>query len=211
MLFLVRGQRYQLYEYEYYKKLLVPHNDIFLELYGVTSNDILLGIKKLQFAMSQGKFEALNDFGKLFNSINDENINFEDPTFIEKGKKLMQNIVGTDLRDVINVTGWPKNFVESLSFGLNEDNSFNDHSQFSSWPIIDLPVQKRPFIQIDNKYYCFDYYTFVDNFYRVIQKNIQRLKPDYKWSDVQKEASEKMVSEIFSQILPGCIIYNDNY
>ena len=211
MLYLVRGQRYQVYEYEYFEKLLVPHNDIFLELYGITSNDIIFGIKKLQFALSQGKFEALNNFGKLFDSLYDENINIEDPTFIEKGKEIMQSILGTDLRDVIKVTGWPKIFVESLSFGLNEDNSFNDHSEFSCWPIIDLPIQKRPFIQIDNKYYCFDYYTFVDNFYRAIQKNIQRLKPEYKWSDVQKEASEKMVSYLFSQILPGCIIYNDNY
>ena len=211
MLYLVRGQRYQVYEYEYYEKLLAPHNDVFLELYGITANDIILGIKKLQFELTQGKFDALNDFGRLFDSLNDEIINYDDPSFIEKGKKIIQKVVGTDLRDVIKVTGWPQIFVEALSFGLNEDNSFNVHSEFSSWPIIDLPVQKRPFIKIDNKYYCFDYYTFVDNFYRVIQKNIQRQKPEYKWSDVQKEASEKMVAETFSQILPGCIIYTDNY
>lgn len=211
ILYLVRGQRYQVYEYEYYEKLLKPHNDVFIELYGITANDIVLGIKKLQFALSQGKFEALNDFRRFFDSLNDENINLDDPSYIDKGRTIIQKVIGTDLRDVINVTGWPEIFVESLSFGLNEDKNFNSHLEFPSWPIIDLPVLKRPFIEIDNKYYCFDYYTFVDNFYRAVQKNIQRLKPEYIWSDVQKEASEKMVAEIFSQILPGCIIYTDNY
>lgn len=210
-LYLVRGQRYQVYEFEYFEKLLTAHNDIFLSLYGITANDVVAGMKKLQFALSQGKFEVLNDLGRLFDSIDEENMDFTSPSFVEIGHNFAEKVLGTKLRDVIEVTGWSESFVDSLSYGFNEDTFFFAHPEFSGWPIIDLPIQKRPFIKIDNKYYCFDYYTFVDNFYRVIQKNIQRLNPEYKWADKQKEASEKMVADIFAQMLPGCTIYTDNY
>ena len=211
LLYFVRGHRYQVYEFEYFDKLLTTHNDIFLALYGMTANDVVIGIKKLQFALSQGKFEAINDLGKLFDSIDEENIDFTDPSFLEIRNNFIEKVIGTKLRDVVEVTGWPESFVSSLSYGFNEDTCFWAHSEFAGWPIVDLPIQKRPFIKIDNRYYCFDYYTFVDNFYRVIQKNIQRSNPEYKWADKQKEASENMVADMFAQILPGCKIYTDNY
>lgn len=210
-LYLVRGQRYQVYEFEYFEKLLSVHNDIFLLLYGITAKDIFAGVKKLQFALSQGKFETINDLVKLFDSVDEKNVDFPNPSFVEALRNIAENVIGTKLRDVMEVTGWTEAFVSSLSYGFGEDSCFFAHPKFAGWPIIDLPIQKRPFIKIDNRYYCFDYYTFVDNFYRVMQKNIQRSNPKYKWADKQKEASENMVADIFAQMLPGCTIHTDNY
>lgn len=213
-LYTVRGQRYQIFEIEYYERLLKVHDKIFLKLFNISSKEIIDGVKKLQYALSQGKISAFNELRNLM----DEFITSEE-TDIEKfrekhidiGESFVENIFGTKLRNVIQITNWSESFVDILSFKLNEYSKFFEDNEFAGWPIIDLPIQKRPFINIDNNYYCFDYYSFVDNFYRAIQKAVSRKEPSYKWADMQKEASENMVADVFSQILPGSVLYRDNY
>ena len=118
---------------------------------------------------------------------------------------------GTKLHDILEVTGWDERFITELSYGINEEITFFSGEKFSGWPVIDLPIQKRPFIKLEGKYYCFDYYAFMDNFYRVIQKTIMRLEPQYDWSKRQQLASEKMTEDVFIELLPGCYTYSENY
>lgn len=214
LLYMVRGHRYQAFEIEYYEKLLKSHNEIFVSIFGVSYVEIIDGIKKLQYALSQGKFAAINSLGELideFYESGETDLEKFKEEHLEEGKIFTENFLGTKLRNVVDVTNWPEKFIRSLSWELNECLDFYNEEDFSGWPIIDLPIQKRPFIKIKEQFFCFDYYSFIDNFYRSIQKAISREDPDYKWSDFQKEASENMVADVFAQILPGCEIYRDNY
>lgn len=214
ILYNVRGQRYQIFEIEYFENLLNIHNEIFIQLFNLSSYDIIEGIKKLQYALTQGKFDALNSFDKLFDEFSsNEEINEQKSSkdHQKEANDFLNKFFGTKLFNVTEITGWDENFISELSYGINEVSNFFNESEFSGWPVIDLPIQKRPFIKLDNKYYCFDYYSFVDNFYRSIQKMVARLKPKYKWADNQKTASEKMVENIFLQLLPECKSYRDNY
>lgn len=214
MFYSVRGQRYQCFEEEYNNYLLSPHNDIFIKLFGLTSQDVVKGISKLQYALSQGRLDSINEFMEMFDSL--QNVS-EDQTeeFMEfqweKGQKLIQNVLGFELNNISKITGWNESFIKELSFGPNEYSTFWDQADYAGWPIIDLPTSKRPFIEIDNKYYCFDYYSLSDYIYRAIQKTITRLDSTYLWSDVQNEASELMVESIFQKLLPGCTTYRNNY
>lgn len=213
-LFNVRGQRYQVYELEYFEKLLLPHNHIFTNLFNVSASEIINGIKKLQYSLTQGKMDAISDLEILIDKLF-ENDDQSAEAFCDDHQKernsFVENFLGTKLRNVQDVTGWPEEFIKNLSWEIDECTDFFNEQEYSGWPIKDLPIQKRPFIKIDDQYYCFDYYSFVDNFYRSIQKAISRVSPEYKWSDVQKDASENMVSDVFSQILPGCTIHKENY
>ena len=214
LLYLVRGQRYQIYEIEYYDRLLSAHNDFLMCAFGITTTEIIEGIKRLQYALSQGKLDVVNELGELFDSFyenGETNIEKFRQEHLNQSQSISKKLFGTKLHDVIEITGWPEKFVAILSYKLNECTYFFNDFEFAGWPIIDLPIQKRPFIALDNHYYCFDYYSFMDNFYRCIQKAISREYPEYKWSDFQKEASENMVAKVFSEILPGCTEYRDNY
>ncbi|NLC93474.1 MAG: hypothetical protein GX677_08455 [Treponema sp.] len=212
--FLVRGQRYQVFEIEYFEKLLIPHDNIFRQLFSISAADIVEGISKLQYSLSQGKAAALNKLVEMFDDFC-ENAGDDPEKYIENKREdpytLFNDIFGTQLRNVVEVTGWNERFIEELSYGLNQDVCFFAPSEFSGWPIIDLPVQKRPFIKISDKYYCFDYYTFMDNIYRIIQKTVKRLDESYLWADIQQETSENMVADVYKQLLPGCVIYQNNY
>lgn len=212
MLFSVRGNRYPVYEKEYYENLLLPHNDVFIEVFGISANLIIEGITKIQYALSQQKLDVLHKFHMLFDKFRSEDADID--TFHSYNKdeleRLTSMLFGSKLHDVHEITNWPEIFINELSWGQNECASFWN-GEFGGWPIKDSPICQRPFIKIDGKSYCFDYYSFVDNFYRSIQKAVTRNKNDYKWSNVQQEASEKMVATIFESILPGCKTYLSNY
>ena len=214
LLYLVRGQRYPFLESEYYERLMQEHNDIFISTFGISASEINEGIKKLQYALSQGKMDALFELGELMDSFFDAG-ETEVTKFNEMhpsaGKAFADSFLGTKLRNVIEITGWPQKFAKCLSWEINECQDFFTEKEFSGWPIIDLPIQKRPFIKIGEQYYCFDYYSLTDNFYRAVQKAVTRENAKYRWSDHQKEASEKMVADVFAQILPGCHVFRDNY
>lgn len=214
LLYLVRGNRYQFLEFEYYERLLVVHDEVFTSTFGISSHEIIEGVKKLQYALSQGKLDAIYDLRELIDGYfeaGETDIAKFNEMYPEAGREFADNFLGTKLRDVIAITGWPEKFVKSLSWEINECSDFFGKKEFSGWPVVDLPIQKRPFIKIGDQYYCFDYYSFIDNFYRAIQKAVSRDNPSYRWSDYQKEASEKMVGDVFSQILPGCSVLRDNY
>jgi hypothetical protein len=67
------------------------------------------------------------------------------------------------------------------------------------------PVFKRPFLKLDGGYYAFDLYALFDNFYRVIQRTVGRLKPSYKdeWARKQQKVSEDLPAKYFERLLPG--------
>lgn len=212
LLFLVRGQRYQVFEAKYLKNLLKAHNEIFLKIYNLNAEQVIDGILALQYALSQGKIDSVKTFAKLMESFNNSQNNKE---FFQKHQALGQNFLdeflGTRLRNVLEVTHWNEKITRELSFELGEDVNFFSTPDFAGWPIIDLPVHKRPFIKIENEYYCFDYYSFMDNIYRSIQKATTRLAPKYDWFSAQAIASEEMVENIFQDLLPGCQTYIGNY
>ena len=224
LLFSVRGKRYQVYQKEYIEKLLLPHNDIFIKLFKLSSMQIIDGVTKLEYALSQQKFDLISQFADLFDQIPDgftdiDSLNNNDipgfnsdiyNDFLSKSNELVGKTFGTTLNNVLEITGWTKEFIDVLSWKINECPSFWN-GEFGGWPIIDLPVAKRPFIEINEHSYCFDYYSFVDNIYRSIQKATTRVDPTYQWSEIQKNTSEKLVSDIFKAILPGCQTYESNY
>lgn len=218
MLYWVRGSRYQVFELEHLRNLLLPHNDILVELFEIDVEQLLEGLKKLQYALSQEKADALMGLRKEFDEFSKAVESGENPEIFMKSKEIivqsiMDKAFGYALNDVAAITGWSNSLVDALSFGLNEYDSFYGETDFSGWPILELPVKKRPFIKLEDTVYCFDYYSLFDNFYRVIQKSIFQRKPEYisTWATLQQSASETMVENVFKKLLPGATTYTDNY
>ena len=217
-LYLVRGNRYQVFELEPLKNLLPVHDSVLVELFGVTADQIIEGLEKLEYSMSQGLADAWMDMMKGYDEFC-ESIDNGEPSdaTIENARGLMNpiadKIFGEALNNIAHVTGWDKRLIDTLSLGIGECNSFFDESEFSGWPIMELPTKKKPFIKIDGTVYGFDYYSLFDNFYRALQKTIFHLKPEYidTWSRYQSLASEDMVKTLFLKLLPGANAYGGNY
>jgi len=218
MLYLVRGNRYQVFETEPLKNLLPIHNDVLVELFGVTSEQIIDGLERLEYSLSQEPADAFMEMQKKYdeycNSVNmgvNPEVAIEDSR--DKMSQVAEKIFGVALNDIAHVTGWNPRLIDALSLNLGECNSFFDGSEFAGWPIIEMPTKKKPFIKIDGIAYGFDYYSLFDNIYRAIQKAIFLIKPEYvdTWSKRQNFASENMVKDLFLKLLPGATAYTGNY
>lgn len=216
----VRGNRYRFQQLKNIKVLLQPHSEELFKLYGVTSDDLLRGLQELEVSLSSGKVDALSQFcmeSDITTNLDDlgeylKKIQFDPGNSLWT---LFDKYFGVALYDVKQVTGWPDSFISKLSFELGELSTTDkkSNSDYDNWPFVDLPVQKKPFINIDGITYCFDYYNLFDNIYRVIQKIIKESDSSYatKWALFQQEASENLVANMFRKLLPGSEVYLGNY
>lgn len=211
-MYMVRGNTYQVIEKEYYSALLLPHDEIFKKLFGLKADEVISGITKLQYALSQERFDTSNRFFDMLDDIPEtESFDSMSEDQVKTGQEFIEQFFGAKLNDVCKVTGWDASFVREFAYRIGEDTDFFSNADYPGWPIIHLPIQRKPFIKINECYYCFDYYSFIDNFYRVLQKAVSRLAPDYNWSNVQQNASEAMVANTMRRILPGCDVYTNNF
>ena len=70
-----------------------------------------------------------------------------------------------------------------------------------------------PFIRLGDRYYCFDLNNLFDNLYRVMQRIIMHLKPDYQetWNTIQKRQSENLPLKYLEHLLPGAKVLKEVY
>ncbi|MCR8633213.1 SEC-C metal-binding domain-containing protein [Paenibacillus radicis (ex Xue et al. 2023)] len=227
----VRGDRYAVHEIEHLRDLLTPHNEIFIELFNIGIEDFLDGIRKLQFSLMQGINQLMTDMEELRErtleavekKLATEHL-FSDPrdamneVVNEKGlgelkESVTNRLFGYDLFDVRKITGLPDSLLRELAWKPGEDKDFFATGEYAGWPLRKLPIEVRPFISIDKNYYCFDLYSLFDNLYRVIQRLIIRLKPEYKqeWNTKQKEVSEELPFRLFCNLLSGAEVFQSIY
>jgi hypothetical protein len=223
----VRGQRYPVHEIPHHSDLFYPHDDVFKELFNIGVKEFLQGIEKLQFSLMRGLGRVVDDFETLMEKTapflyqqieNEEQKNpLEEMDKILVGMGLTElrdsiigGFFGYDLFDVEKVTGFPRKLLKNLSWEIGENESFFSDGEYAGWPLRRLPIEERPFICINEKFYCFDLYSLFDNLYRVMQRLILRLKPEYKddWNKKQKEVSEQLPLNLLKKILSGGISYH---
>jgi len=216
LLYFVRGNRYPVFQFDYHKNLLTIHNDEFVKQFGITADEVVEGFSKLEHTIVHGKIKSLN---KWLTTIDDsKDIALSDEELFANNRNefndLFESIFSVKNNDVRMITGWPESFVRGLAYQIGEASDFFDFaSGYAGWPILELPIQRRPFVTIDDKTYCFDYYSFTDNFYRAVQRLLCSNNPAYAdmWNDYQASASEEFVATIFSSLLPGCKVHKNNY
>lgn len=216
----VRGQRYPVFEYPHHLDLLSPHEEVFQELFGISIEGFLLGMGKMQMSLMSGVNNLMHDLEflmektapvleKQFGSESIESSEDVDKLFEEMGLKELRDsfsgrFLGYDLFDVEEVTGLPRILLEELSWKIGEEKHFFSEGEYAGWPLRRLPIEERPFICIEDKFYCFDLYSLFDNLYRVIQRLVTRLKPEYRneWNKKQNQVSEQLPIDLFHNLLP---------
>lgn len=232
---LVKGDRYTVYEIPHISELLKPHNDEFVKLYDITADDFIKGLLSIQKSLlsvdaAMGAQLGLDySFISKIRELYDSYIKFQEQKFEKDSTKSMEEMIlefkkenpvdfnlsqinKYDRFDLKKITNWPVELLKDLSFSLNENNFFYNN-EYAGYPLIELPVYEKPFISIEDNFYCFDYYNLFDNIYRVVQKALIKRDSSYGdiWQSKQMEVTEEMVSKLFSKLLPGSQIYKSNY
>jgi preprotein translocase subunit SecA len=226
----VRGKRYQCHEKQALLDILAPHSDVLVELFGIDARSIVNELDKILWKLTHGLSDAMIEFIELrentlerferfseadseasFEELRDRVL--EDPDVAEKHNKVFGQVFGLDLFDVSKNTNLPAPLLKELMWLPGEEVEFFAPGDFSGWPLRIWPTMKRPFIRLDQQIYSFDVFTLFDNFYRVIQRAIFRLKPSYKesWNSRQQAVSEELPFRYLGGLLPGAQIYRPVY
>ncbi len=226
----VRGQRYHLHERQALIDTIMPHSDVIERLFGINALSLIEQLDKILAKLTGGlqelfthleevrertldrmveisTTEAIDDFEILRNKV------FEDEELRDASGRIAGGLLGYDLFDVERNTTLPRALLDALSYAPSEETEFFAPGPFAGWPLRVWPVMKRPFIRLDGRTYCFDMFALFDNFYRVLQRAIFRLAPDYKqtWNERQQAVSETLPFDYLKKLLPGGTTYRPIY
>lgn len=226
----VRGERYQCYEKQALEDILLPHSDVLIRLFDIDAQTLINELDKIQAKLSRGLKETMDELNSLRNDTSNKMLEianktgisdleslrdmvFEDPELEERRHRVCGEFFGLDLYDVEKNTDIPKVLLDQLTWSPGEEVEFFAPGPFCGWPVRVWPTMKRPFIRLQNRTLCFDMFTLFDGFYRVIQRILFRLTPNYrsKWNERQKAVSEELPFKYLSRLLPDAQVIRSVY
>lgn len=223
---LLRGNRYQVLEGEFYRYMLAPHDDVLKEVYGIESTEIAAGFQDMANAMRSGPADAMTEMMKhmeaAHNFAAEQNKPLEDvmeewteanTDQVEAVKLAREDIFRGGIANVSHHTKLPRKLLADLAYQRGEEIEFFSEGDYAGTPYRTLPARKKPLIQLGSEYYAVDPCFTRDAGYRALLFNLLQRKPDYKKSfeERQKVVSEKAFPDILISQLSGATIYQEVY
>lgn len=229
----VRGNRYQVHQLIALSDILLPQTKIIEDIFNISAPKLLEELSKIWHSLTFGIGETFEDIDK-FRTVSldameaDINSGLMDlrlkpdemmaDTVNRHGLKEMGNaafgkFIGMDLFDLQKITDLPISFLEEFSWAAGQDTEFLAEGDFRGWPLKIWPTFKRPFIKINDRFYCFDIHSLFDHFYRQIEKKVfahSELKKQ-QWIKTRKDVSEALPLNYFKVILPSSHVIQEAY
>jgi hypothetical protein len=225
----IRGNSFQVHHVSSVKELLLPQKDVFESVFDYRVEDFLDDLGKIDHSLTFGFGDAMKESIGLFKktieftrglSELDENpeedqmeVAVEQSGVKDEAKDALDRAFGLAICDVGKVTNMPSSIMDALSWEIGEDKEFWSEGMYAGWPLRVTPLRKRPFIKLDNRYYCFDLLNFFDNIYRRIENIIFEKNPESRerWNEVRKETSEKLSLDYLTSMLPHSKVFSPVY
>lgn len=230
----VRGDYYQIHQVDVIADLLRNQSTLIEAAYGVTSEELLREIQKIWHSLTFGLQEAMTSMCRIQTEVMAEVNRMSDQKDvvyeIASPSELLREVTGRlgyqdslnqsadalfnmGLFDLCKITDLPRVFLEDFSWAPGQETEFLADGEFKGWPLRIQPIFRRPFLKLNDTYYCFELHSLFDHFYRQIEKRIfQRSEAEkQEWIRNRKEISENLPIEYFKQLLPGAIVLREIY
>ena len=223
---MMRGNRYQVLEGEFYRYVLAPHNEALEDVYGVGSADIAEGFQAMADATRSGHAEATMEMLKQFEAaqafaaVQDKPLEESMEAWVaanaEQAKaagRAMDDMFRGGIANVSRHTKLPPTLLADLAYQRGEETEFFAAGDFAGTPYRTLPARKKPLIQLGSDYYAVDPCFARDAGYRALLYNLLQRKPDYKktFEERQKTMSEAAFANILADQLPGATVLQEIY
>ena len=223
---IIRGNRYQVLEEEFFRFILEPHNDALCRAYGIGSHELASGIQAITNSTREGFNHSFKEIDKgmtLTHSIADQRgISFEKaigelqnttPETVTKIAETFEDLFRGGLCNLSRHTNLPVKLLEDLSFKRGENNEFFAPGPLSGTPLRTLPARIKPLVQLEYGFYAPDPFFVRDSAYRAIQRGLINRLPEYReeWNRNQKNLTEAAFTRIFSKQLENATVLNEVY
>lgn len=223
---LLRGNRYQVLEGEFYSYVLAPHNDMLTEVYGIGAADIAAGFQAMADSARSGHADAITDMKRHYDAVQAFAASFDGPE--EKAmeawlaanaeqaqatRRAMDDMFRGGIANVSRHTMLPPALLADLAFQRGEETDFFAPGDYAGTPYRTLPARKKPLIQLGEDYYAIDPCFARDAGYRALLFNLLKRRPDYArtFKGRQKTMSEAAFANILSSQLPNAALFQEVY
>lgn len=229
----VTGERYQVHQVQALRELLEPQTAVIEQTYGLSGKALCDEIEKIWHSLTFGLMDAFNAMSafrdKVLAAAEADLTAGNAPDEGDPGEFLRQAVVQNgledeqdrvaglfllyDLFDVQKITTLPEAFLQDFAWMPGEDTEFFGEGAFRGWPLRVWPTFKRPFIKLEDRYYCFDVSTLFDHFYRQVEKRVFAQTEDLKqqWITTRKEITETLPFWHLQRLLPGSTCIREAY
>jgi hypothetical protein len=208
---LLRGNRYQVLEGEFYSYVLAPHDDVLRETYGVGATEIADGIQAKADALRTGQafaivemmeqLQAAHAFAKAKGRPLEEVMEqwvAENADQSKAAGHAIEDIFRGGITNVSRHTKLPPDLLADLAYERGEDKEFFAVGDHSGTPFRTLPARKKPLIKLGEDYFAVDPCFPRDAGYRALLFNLLKRDPSYKveFNERQKVMSEAAFADI---------------
>jgi hypothetical protein len=215
---LIRGNRYQALEEEFYSYVLNPHDDELKAVYGIDAAGIAKEIQAIADAMRLGHLKAFERISKhqarVLALAEERDLEIdkamtvwldENPeAAIEIQKSLSELFLG-DTGNVSKNSKLPARLLEDLGYSRGQNKEFFSPGPLCGTPMRTLPVRIKPLVQIGDDYFAIDACFIRDAAYRAILYYLLKRSPPYKkaFEEKQKRLTEGAFTDILKPQLAG--------
>ncbi len=220
---LIRGNRYQVLEEEFFRFVLSPHADALKAVYGMSPEQIAAGIQAAANALRKGFSQAVQTLERRidesYQTMKESEIELDaavealresDRAFTTDVSGAVQDVLFGGICNLSRHTNFTTPLLEDLSFCPGENVEFFADGDFVGTPMRTLPALIKPGINLDGEYYFTDGQFVRDACYRTIQRGLLRRLPTYRedWNRRQRDLVEHAFPVIFGQQLAAAEKYS---
>ena len=223
---LIRGNRYQVLEEEFFGYILKPHADALLTAYGLDYQSIAAEIQVIVLTIRGGMSDA---FDKIQKGMEQAELLMEesgielaaataklrehDNHFATQMSDAMHDLFFGGICNLSRHTNLPLPLLEDLSFLPGENSEFFADGDFKGTPMRTLPARIKPGIKLGDDYYVADGQFIRDSTYRAIQRGLLYRLPSYRgeWNRRQTILIEQSFPAIFCRQFAEATIFSEVY
>jgi hypothetical protein len=223
---LIRGNRYQVLEEEFFNFILKPHDEALLTAYGMDAAAIARGIQSIADSVRTGFSDAVQKMSdgmdKTYASMEGGEADLatavakmkeQDSNFATDMSGAMLDMLYGGICNLSRHSKFSTPLLEDLSYVPGGNVEFFAEGEFKGTPMRTLPALIRPGIKLGSDYYITDGQFVRDSAYRAIQRGVLARLPDYReeWNRRQKVVTENAYPTIFAKQLVGAKRFPEVY
>lgn len=223
---MIRGNRYQVLEEEFFSYILKPHDAALRQAYAMGASEIAAAIQRIadsvrsgfsnavetiQQGMAQANAAMAGGAGDMEKAI--KHLKEADGSFASEMSGAFLDMFYGGICNMSRHAGITKPLLEDLSYLPGENKEFFADGRFRGTPLRTLPARIKPGIKLGEAYYITDAQFIRDSAYRAIQRGLIARLPNYRegWNEGQKTVTEAAYLNIFARQLKDYPSYTEVY
>ena len=210
----ITGKRYDFFEKEHHKNTLKTVFNYVEKKYHVNQQCLLNGIESLKTETIFGLNKAIEKIDKIINNNSIDDVNSISDELKKEALDAFSEMFGLENFDVIKITNWSKEFVNIFSTGVGKNSIDLDNIDFLKIIKLQNIINTKPIIFIEDKYYCIRLPRLLDNFDKILLKQLYKDYNEEKQKIIKSFSQniEYYTKVIFSSIFEKkAKYYQNNY